>query len=138
MIDHATIETRVRIQHFAVADMDRCSCGWTPNVLSPRSDDQIARHIEAVLWKATQLAERDARIVEVHGPGQVTMEQCSICGRLEWGQTAAPVDGESPGVTITVMLLGRCPRCEEIKQRAPEIFAWVCGVVSFHTKDESL
>jgi len=109
MIDRATIETKVRIQHFAVDELDRCSCGWTPNVLSPRADDQVARHIEAVLWKAIQIYERDARIIEVHGPGQVTMEQCSICGRLEWQSTTAV--SEPSSVSIVVMPPRKCSRC---------------------------
>lgn len=71
------------------------------------------------------------------GHGDVKVRECPVCGYLEWASS-------SRSDTVTVSVIGeigdqddwisrgsaaRCPKCEEVLRRNPELAAWVVGVV---------
>ena len=74
-----------------------------------------------------RIEHRDRKILQAHGPGAVTMRQCLLCGYLEWVCSAR--DKPSEVCIEEMMMLGDCPRCTVVMQRAPEIYEWMCGIV---------
>lgn len=59
------------------------------------------------------------------GPGLVVMAECDICGYLDWRSTHTK---EPDGYRIVPMEY--CHRCEEVRQRSPEIFQWVINALA--------
>jgi len=81
---------------------------------------------------------RDEDLIEDHGPGEVVMTVCRICG-FEWWTCTHAKDGDGNAIPDKVTRLAQasggdasnhhCSRCADVYQRAPEIVAWVLGVV---------
>ena len=61
-----------------------------------------------------------------HGPGAITVAECSTCGYQQWTSTAPKADD---AVVVyrweQLNFSSPCPRCAEVKARAPEVFLWV-------------
>jgi hypothetical protein len=66
------------------------------------------------------------RIIAEHGPGRVTMSTCALCGWFEWRQTESDKPDD---VIVKEHSPNGCPRCDAAFQRAPEVAAWVQGIV---------
>lgn len=59
----------------------------------------------------------------------VTIQECDMCGYLEWVCSAA---APQPAVSVERMDAGRCPRCASVQMRSPEVFDWVLSVLLRH------
>ena len=80
----------------------------------------------------TALSDGVSEAAQAHyGPGLVKYRECDLCGWLTWASTATTAP---PGIEVTRFapkLYGeQCPRCQEAHARAPEVFAWMLGVVA--------
>jgi hypothetical protein len=85
-------------------------------------DDDKAKVLEAI-------AHRDALILRDHGPGAVEMERCPLCGFMRL-RCCRPSEPNSVSMT-EMSSITECPRCDEIHRRAPEVFRWVMGCVTY-------
>lgn len=63
--------------------------------------------------------------IKKHLPGLVTLQECDICGYLDWSSTASR---EPDGYRIEPRH-GGCRKCDEAAMRAPELAQWVMNVV---------
>ena len=73
------------------------------------------------------------RILEEHGPGNVQMRYCRLCGFMRWASTYGKepddvtlIDFDNHGIN------SMCDRCIEVFQRAPEVCEFVAGVILAH------
>lgn len=66
-----------------------------------------------------------AAIQQQDGPGRHTVLECVLCGTCIWNGS----DHHQPdGVVFQACTPSRCPCCQEVLRRAPEIWNFVAGV----------
>lgn len=58
----------------------------------------------------------------------VSVRYCTICGHIEF--LSKTHDG--PEQLILIDYEHKCPRCEEIYRRTPELFKWISGIFLSH------
>lgn len=64
--------------------------------------------------------------------GHVVLNECALCGWLEWAMTRT---NDPEGYSIEVMSVADCARCCAVQSRSPEVFDWISGVVSNLCRD---
>jgi len=53
---------------------------------------------------------------------------CAVCGYLKWRMTET---NKPSDITVTDGHCADCPRCQEVRNRAPEIVEWVMAVLAY-------
>ncbi len=70
--------------------------------------------------------EFEQHVILKHGPGRVLMSACALCSWFEWRGTETSRPNE---VILKEHAPKDCIRCREALARAPELAAWIQGIV---------
>ena len=84
--------------------------------------------MSAYPYEVTDDLEWIERVCKRHGPGQVKLAECPVCGYREWVGT----DPSKPNSILIDAMDDfdgcRCPKCLEAHHRAPEVVQWTLDV----------